>query len=397
MTMQIKVLPEDFGVQEVLCINPGKEEASFRVYLLEKTGMNSSDAVRAAAEKTGVPAGCIRWAGRKDRQAVTVQHLSVPSRYDLSCSGEGFSVRFAGYSTGPIEPSVLKGNRFSVLLRDMTAGEAERGESRLEEVSRIGFLNYFDDQRFGNVGEKGEFFAEMLLKRRFSLALRKYFSFCHPDAPREVRRRKMLLAERWGRWEEMVPLCPEPRLRAMLALLRERGEGAERAALKLVPGEEMGLFFSAYQSFLWNETMSRFMSGKEGEFFRIDVKTGPLVQFRRLPSLLLSRLSKESLPTVGPGMPPLAADVEPVLSRRLYERGVRLSKFRLKEVEQAYFSSFPRACIALPGDMEWKREEDSLFPGKTCLRVQFFLPRGSYATMLIKSMEGSAPGSVGIP
>ncbi len=82
---------------------------------------------------------------------------------------------------------------------------------------------------------------------------------------------------------------------------------------------------------------------------------------------------------------PFPPDFDGVFSRLLAERGVRLSKFRLKEISQAYFASFPRQCAVLPEDMEWKREEDGLFPGKVALRLRFFLPRGSYATMLLKS------------
>ncbi|MDD3389845.1 MAG: tRNA pseudouridine(13) synthase TruD, partial [Synergistaceae bacterium] len=69
----------------------------------------------------------------------------------------------------------------------------------------------------------------------------------------------------------------------------------------------------------------------------------------------------------------------------LAERGVRLSKFRMKEISQAYFASFPRRCVVVPGDLKCEREEDPLFPGKLAIRTGFFLPRGSYATMLLKT------------
>ncbi len=87
--------------------------------------------------------------------------------------------------------------------------EAERTEIRLEQISRRGFANYFDDQRFGNVGSKGEFFAEMLVKRRFDAALRKYFSFCHPEAPAYLKKRK-LFSPRNGKMEEMNPSARSP-------------------------------------------------------------------------------------------------------------------------------------------------------------------------------------------
>ena len=383
--MRIKTKADDFCVEEVLHFAPAKKEMPFRLFLLEKEGWNTSDAVREAAVRKKVPLGEIRSLGRKDRHARTVQFLSVPAEYDLACEGEGFSVRSAGYSLKQLEPAVLKGNRFSLVLRGMDDREAERTEIRLEQISRRGFANYFDDQRFGNVGSKGEFFGEMLVKRRFDAALRKYFSFCHPEAPAYLKKRKALLAEKWGKWEEMEPLCTEPLLKKMLSLLKKKGREGVLACLRLIPAEDMGMYFSAYSSFLWNETLSRFLQGEDGELFPVELRTGQVYQYAGLAEDLQRRLLSEPLHTVGPDMPPLPPDLDGVFSRLLGERGVRLSKFRMKEISQAYFASFPRQCAVLPEDMEWKREEDGLFPGKVALRLRFFLPRGSYATMLLKS------------
>lgn len=383
--MRIKTKADDFCVEEVLHFAPAKKEMPFRLFLLEKEGWNTSDAVREAAVRKKVPLGEIRSLGRKDRHARTVQFLSVPAEYDLACEGEGFSVRSAGYSLKQLEPAVLKGNRFSLVLRGMDDREAERTEIRLEQISSRGFANYFDDQRFGNVGSKGEFFGEMVVKRRFDAALRKYFSFCHPEAPAYLKKRKALLAEKWGKWEEMEPLCTEPLLKKMLSLLKKKGREGVLACLRLIPAEEMGMYFSAYSSFLWNETLSRFLQGEDGELFPVELRTGQVYQYAGLAEDLQRRLLSEPLHTVGPDMPPLPPDLDGVFSRLLGERGVRLSKFRMKEISQAYFASFPRQCAVLPEDMEWKREEDGLFPGKVALRLRFFLPRGSYATMLLKS------------
>ena len=383
--MKIKHTPEDFFVREVLHFAPGKKETPWKIYLLEKKGWNTLDALKKAAREKKVPFGEIRSVGKKDRHAHTVQHLSLPVKYDLSFEGEGVSIRPAGYSTAPLEPAVLKGNLFSVKLRSMGSAEADNVEKRLEEILRQGFANYFDDQRFGNVGAKGEFLAEMLIKRRFAEALRKYFTFCHPEAPHWLRKRHAQRGEKWGRWAEMKPLCPEPLLQKMLAILEKRGEKGARDCLSLLPPEEMGMYFSAYSSFLWNETLSRFLAEKPGDFFPVPLKTGPVLQYRTLPPELFSRLEGLTLPTVGPDMPPMPEDFAPVFSKLLAERGVRLSKFRLPEVEKAFFASFSRHCLVVPEGLKWKREEDDLFPGKTALSLDFFLPRGSYATMMLKA------------
>ena len=381
--MIIKKTPEDFVVREVLQAPPRTQEGPFRLFLLEKRGWNTRDAMKALADRTKVPLREIRAAGQKDKNARTAQHLSVPARFDLTCSGDGFSVSFAGYGDAPLGHPSLRGNRFDVVLRNMGKREAASAERRLLETADRGFINYFGDQRFGAVGQGGEFLAEMLVKRLYGPALRKYLSACHPEAPVAVKRRKSLVAERWGRWDEVASLCDEPHLKKMAEILRAKGAAGFRACLALIPADEMGMHFSAYSSFLWNETLSRFLADQKGALFPVRLRTGEVLQFRSLDETLALRLRTEPLATVAPDMPALPEDMGEVFLRLLAERGVRLSKFRLKEIPQAYFASFPRACLVVPEDLSVAREEDALYQGRFALRAGFFLPRGSYGTVLL--------------
>jgi tRNA pseudouridine13 synthase len=46
-----------------------------------------------------------------------------------------------------------------------------------------------------------------------------------------------------------------------------------------------------------------------------------------------------------------------------------------------------RAAVAMPEDCEAEGPaEDELYPGRQKLALRFFLPRGSYATVLIKRL-----------
>ena len=201
-----------------------------------------------------------------------------------------------------------------------------------------------------------------------------------------VKRRKSLVAERWGRWDEVASLCDEPHLKKMAEILRAKGAAGFRACLALIPADEMGMHFSAYSSFLWNETLSRFLADQKGALFPVRLRTGEVLQFRSLDETLALRLRTEPLATVAPDMPALPEDMGEVFLRLLAERGVRLSKFRLKEIPQAYFASFPRACLVVPEDLSVAREEDALYQGRFALRAGFFLPRGSYGTVLLGAL-----------
>ena len=59
----------------------------------------------------------------------------------------------------PIHASDITANRFFVIIRDLDAAESSAIADRIASISRDGIPNYFDDQRFGSLGESGEFIA----------------------------------------------------------------------------------------------------------------------------------------------------------------------------------------------------------------------------------------------
>ena len=384
--MKIKVNPEDFQVEEILSIPPARTMRSHRVYRLKKRNWNTVDALAEIAREKKVSLKELHWCGRKDRSALTTQYFSTTSTVDMSFKSTNVSTEFAGFADSQLSPSSISGNRFRVALRDMTTEETAKTRKRLDSVQRSGFANYFDDQRFGDV-ESGGFIGEMIVKRRFKAAVKKIFTACHPEAPAETRKRKKALADRWGRWSDVAQLCPEPQLKSMLEAMMN-GEGPI-GALRKVPREEMGQYFSSYQSFIWNLVLAEVIKNRECRLFEIPCRTGSLPQYDGLTPDDLAFLSELKIPTASADMPPMPGETGAILSRILFERGVRLSKFRLPEISQAYFASFDRPAIVIPDDISWKEEPDRLFPEQLMLTLEFFLPRGSFATMLIKSIGGN--------
>lgn len=384
--LKIKVNPEDFQVEEVLSTPLAQTMKPHRVYRLKKRNWNTVDALAEIARTKKIPLKDLHWCGRKDRSALTTQYFSTTSLVDMSFKSTNVSTEFAGFSNSELGPSSISGNLFRIALRDLTPGEISTTRKRIGFLEEFGFANYFDDQRFGDV-ESGGFLGEMLIKRHFKAAVKRIFTSCHPEAPGETRKRKKALADRWGRWSDVAPLCPEPQLKAMLEAMMN-GEGPI-GALRKVPREEMGQYFSSYQSFIWNLVLAEVLKKRECRLFAIPCRMGPLPQYDELSPDNLAFLSELQIPTAAADMPPMPEETGAILSRILFQRGVRLSKFRLPEIPQAYFASFERPAIVIPGEVRCEEGEDRLFPGRQLLSLEFFLPRGSFATMLIKSISGN--------
>jgi tRNA pseudouridine13 synthase len=73
---RIRTHPEDFIVDEIPATEPDGQGEHVWVWL-EKTGCNTEHAARCLARAAGVPRSAVGYAGRKDRHAVTTQWFSV--------------------------------------------------------------------------------------------------------------------------------------------------------------------------------------------------------------------------------------------------------------------------------------------------------------------------------
>ena len=158
---RLKEQPEDFRVDEVAAYEPCGH-GDFVFLRVEKRDVASDFFVRVLAERLNVKPAAIGMAGRKDRRAVTSQWISVAAR-DLEQTirpsaidgpvGESGHVRLLNVSrhTNKLRTGHLRGNHFTIRLRPIP-GEAtptaEQLQERMKAASERGFPNLFGPQRF---------------------------------------------------------------------------------------------------------------------------------------------------------------------------------------------------------------------------------------------------------
>lgn len=126
---------------------------------VEKNGANTAFVAQQLAEAAGVPPGDVGYAGLKDRHAITRQWFSIwlpkgetPELTPLQ--HPEFQVLSQCRHGKKLRPGDLQGNRFRILLRDVTGGAAalQAVEANLRAVAALGVPNYFGAQRFGHDG-----------------------------------------------------------------------------------------------------------------------------------------------------------------------------------------------------------------------------------------------------
>ncbi|EOG5423741.1 tRNA pseudouridine(13) synthase TruD [Cronobacter sakazakii] len=151
---RLKASPSDFQVVEDLGFAPDGDGEHLLVRI-RKTGCNTRAVADALAKFLGIAAREVSFAGQKDKYAVTEQWLcarlpgkEMPAMRAFTL--EGCEVLEFARHRRKLRLGALKGNRFSLVLRDIT--HHDEIEQRLGLIGEKGVPNYFGPQRFGRGG-----------------------------------------------------------------------------------------------------------------------------------------------------------------------------------------------------------------------------------------------------
>ncbi len=162
----IKSRPEDFVVEEITTagkvVSAGKRyegldlgfttctEGEFTLFVLQKKGWNTIQALKEIARKCGRGIRSVGFAGTKDRNAVSTQLCSIfgaAPQQVLGAAIKDTSINGAWKSKEGVHLGDLRGNRFTVHVREAVAARNVI-EDTINELGGV-FPNYFGSQRFG--------------------------------------------------------------------------------------------------------------------------------------------------------------------------------------------------------------------------------------------------------
>lgn len=149
-----KVEPEDFVVDELPAYEPSGQGEHVWLWI-EKRGLSTFDLCADVGRALRIDPRAIGIAGLKDAQAVSRQWLSVQGVDERRCeglAGERWRVLAATRHGNKLKMGHLRGNRFAITLRGTAPGDLEKAQQNLAELARVGVPNYFGEQRFGKRG-----------------------------------------------------------------------------------------------------------------------------------------------------------------------------------------------------------------------------------------------------
>lgn len=170
---------EDFVVEEIPAYAPagptaeGADRTTHLFVTLTKRGRSTHDAIAIVADHLGIAPREIGSAGRKDRDAVTMQWISVPSAVGHLLSSFRHDDIELGTPTAhnhKLRMGHLRGNRFRIVIRSLEVDPHEavtRIEAKLAAIEHQGgLLNLYGPQRFGREGQSLDRGLEALRRGR---------------------------------------------------------------------------------------------------------------------------------------------------------------------------------------------------------------------------------------
>jgi len=386
--LKIKRLPEDFQVEELTRFSSGG--GAFALYRLNKRSTGTPEAIDEVARRWKIPRHRISYGGLKDKHAVTSQFVTVLHGPRRNLAQNSFELSYLGQAGQPFTPQEISGNRFSIVLRDLSEAALERALEVVPQVQVAGLPNYFDDQRFGSVGFSGEFIARPWCAGDYERALWLALADPHPDDRTDERKQKEILREHWGKWPECKAALDRSHRRSIVTYMADKPPDKPdyRGAFARLKVDLRGLYLSAFQSCLWNRMLARYLKQEVPATNVVDVqlKLGPVPFFTGLEPDAAERLRTAQLPLPSARLHLDEGPMLTLVTEVLAEFGLELRQLRVKYPRDSFFSKGQRAVAVAVDNLTAEPAIDELYPGRKKLSLTFDLPRGSYATILVKRL-----------
>jgi len=385
--MRIKQRPEDFLVTESYKFRKCST-GRYRVYLMDKQKLSTFDAVEIVRERFGLKPGSISYCGLKDKQGRTEQIIAVESA-DVEMQEPNLRLKFLGRTDEPLSAKNTASNRFSVTTRGLNTQEIDLLNKNANEIKEIGFINYFDSQRFGSIKHGQGYIAKDLIRGDFEAALRNYMAKPSQLDKTDDAKVKQFWAENWGKFDAYCPYKANKKYARILFSLRKAPKDFARAFMQINSDYRAMLLFT-YQSFLWNEGARRLLQRmfSREDLAVIPYQAGSLLFHKRATPEQIKTLKQLRFPLLSPKSTFTNPQIEEAVAWVLGKEKITLENLKIPHVEgKLFFKHEERPLLIFPYKLVvGKVREDELNPPHKKINVAFTLKPGSYATLLVKRL-----------
>jgi len=333
----LKELPEDFVVEELLG-RKLKESGRFLIIKVVKRERNTEDVAQLLARALRLPRAAVGYAGTKDRHAVTTQYFSLKglTREQFGAPDiRDVALTPVGFLDEPLGLGALEGNKFTITIRNLDGDESL--------VLPAAIPNYYDEQRFS---VNNAAIGEALIRKRFLDAI------------------------------SLVKETDAPEAKLVETYLDEHPGDAAGALLRL-PRQLLKMYLHAFQSLLWNKALAQYIRTTSNHARAVPYSQGEFIFSGR----------SETVRNVSLPIPGFSITDNALIEAILEQEHLSPRDFVIRQLPNLSLEGGERdALIIVTEFMVSPFADDELHPGKKKAMITFTLPKGSYATIVVKAL-----------
>ena len=256
------IQPENFEM-------PPKKPGEKTIFAdMVKVGLSTLEARQMLASKLHVKDDFIRFAGIKDKVAITSQRISIRSSKPEDVNAldiNGIFLKNFSWGKGTVKKGDNVGNRFSIVIRTPSTMGSGWLEKQIEGLQKE-FYNFYYLQRFGTPRLLSAKLGRLILQKNFQGAVRTFM--CDDGASwsvllKNIRRNA---ARHFGEWKEMkeifsvLPYTFRLEIELCDALAEKPKDFA--SALRVIKDQSF-LWVQAYGSYMFNIHISNLIKSEE--------------------------------------------------------------------------------------------------------------------------------------
>ena len=247
---KIKQNENDFSVKEVLsekAIDSFDNDEGHAVYLLKKSGIDTNHALADIEKRYGL---VLKSLGLKDANAKTEQYVYAYKKINSleEYNGKKYSAQRVGFVKKPISKKDMLGNYFEIRVSNLN--DALPSFSDNENI-----LNFFGYQRFGSKRPITHLVGKSIIKGDYEEAIEYLLNFSSKYDSEKNNEIRKLISERNSE-SEIIELLPYSMDIERNLLRQLSNDNDSKNAIRSIPLTLRRFYIQAYQSFLFNKTLS---------------------------------------------------------------------------------------------------------------------------------------------
>lgn len=389
---------EDFFVDEVPLQLPSGEGPNTWIHM-EKNGRTTLDVVLDIARELHISRKRTGFAGMKDRSAITRQWLCIsnitPEELpDFNEVLHNVKILEIKQNQKKLRMGQLRGNKFKINIRNTEdpAEDKEIAEKVLESLKIIGVPNYYGYQRFGEVRSTTHLVGKCLVEGDIKKAVDTYIGNPNEEEHNLPYESRKLYDE--GKLQEAYDLMPKS-MRYEKSMIKElmigqnkHGEILEKdyiRAIESLPKPLKRMFVNAYESYLFNKIVNERAKIGIDKYFDGDIIIDKEehwvheINEDTIEEDLKNFVLNPTAPLLGSKVP-FAEGKQGIIERKVIEdENITKESFECPKTPKLGSHGVRRS-------VRFKIEDTNVEQIDDGISVEFFIPKGCYATAVLREI-----------